>query len=32
MLKNNIGMLPLIENDKIIGVISRTDLLKIISL
>ena len=32
MLKNNIGMLPLIENEKIIGVISRTDLLKIISL
>jgi CBS domain-containing protein len=32
MIKNNLGMLPLIENDKIIGIISRTDLLKTISL
>lgn len=32
MLKNNIGMLPIIENEKIVGIISRTDLLRTISL
>jgi acetoin utilization protein AcuB len=32
MLKNNLGALPLVENEKIIGIISRTDLLKTISL
>jgi CBS domain-containing protein len=32
MIKNNLGMLPLVENDKIVGIISRTDLLKTISL
>ncbi len=32
MIKNNLGMLPLIENGKIVGIISRTDLLKTISL
>lgn len=31
MLKNNVGALPIIENDKIIGIISRTDLLNTIS-
>jgi len=30
MLKNNIGALPLIENGKLIGIISRTDLLNTI--
>jgi len=30
MIKNNLGALPLIENDKIIGIVSRTDLLKTI--
>ena len=30
MMKNNIGALPIIENDKLIGIISRTDLLKTI--
>ena len=32
MLKNNLGALPLVENEKIVGIISRTDLLKTISL
>lgn len=31
MLNNNIGVLPLIENEKIVGIISRTDLLKTIN-
>jgi CBS domain-containing protein len=30
MLKNNVGALPLIENGKLIGIISRTDLLNTI--
>ena len=30
MLEKNVGVLPLIENDKLIGVISRTDLLNTI--
>jgi len=30
MLKNNLGALPLIENEKIVGIVSRTDLLKTI--
>jgi CBS domain-containing protein len=32
MDKNNLGALPLIKSDKIIGIISRTDLLKTINL
>ena len=32
MMKNNLGALPLIENEKLIGIVSRTDLLKTISL
>jgi CBS domain-containing protein len=32
MIKNNLGALPLIENEKIVGIVSRTDLLKTISL
>ncbi len=32
MIDNNVGALPIIKNDKIIGIISRTDLLKTISL
>ncbi len=32
MLKNNLGALPIVENEKIVGIISRTDLLKTISL
>jgi len=31
MLKHNVGALPLIENEKIIGIVSRTDLLNTIS-
>ncbi|RLF37527.1 MAG: hypothetical protein DRM99_00020 [Thermoplasmata archaeon] len=31
MIKNNIGFLPLIENDSLVGVVTRTDLLKTIS-
>jgi CBS domain-containing protein len=31
MLNNNIGFLPLIENEKIVGIISRTDLLETIN-
>jgi len=31
MIKNNIGALPLIENNKIIGIITRTDLIKTIT-
>jgi CBS domain-containing protein len=31
MLKYNVGALPIIENDKIVGIISRTDLLSTIS-
>ena len=31
MLKHNVGALPIIENDRIIGIISRTDLLNTIS-
>ena len=31
MIKSNVGALPLVENDKIIGIISRTDLLNTIS-
>jgi CBS domain-containing protein len=30
MIKNNIGSLPLIENNKIVGIITRTDLIKTI--
>jgi CBS domain-containing protein len=30
MLKNNIGAIPLIEKGKLIGIVSRTDLLKTI--
>jgi CBS domain-containing protein len=30
MIKNNVGALPLIENNKIIGIITRTDLIKTI--
>jgi len=30
MIKNNIGSLPLIDNDKIVGIITRTDLIKTI--
>ena len=30
MLKKNIGALPIVENDKIIGIVSRTDLLNTI--
>ena len=30
MTKNNVGALPLIENNKIIGIITRTDLIKTI--
>ncbi len=32
MLKKNIGVLPIVKNDKIIGIISRTDLLNTITL
>jgi CBS domain-containing protein len=31
MLKHNVGALPLLENNKIVGIVSRTDLLKTIS-
>ena len=31
MIKSNVGALPLVENDKLIGIISRTDLLNTIS-
>ena len=31
MLKFNIGALPIIENDKVIGIVTRTDLLKTIA-
>ncbi len=31
MLKNNIGALPIIEHDKLIGIVSRTDLLNTIA-
>lgn len=30
MLKNNVGALPLIENNKLVGIVSRTDLLNTI--
>jgi len=30
MIKNNIGALPLIENNTVVGIVTRTDLLKII--
>jgi len=30
MIKNNIGALPLIENDVVVGIVTRTDLLKTI--
>jgi CBS domain-containing protein len=30
MIKNNVGALPLIENNKVVGIISRTDLLNTI--
>jgi CBS domain-containing protein len=32
MMKNNIGVLPILKNDKLIGIISRTDLLNTITL
>jgi CBS domain-containing protein len=32
MMKNNIGVLPVLKNDKLIGIISRTDLLNTITL
>lgn len=28
MIKRNIGALPIIENDNVIGIVTRTDLLK----
>jgi len=28
MIKNNIGALPIIENNSIIGIVTRTDLIK----
>jgi CBS domain-containing protein len=31
MIKNNIGFLPLMENKKVVGIITRTDLLKTIT-
>jgi CBS domain-containing protein len=31
MLKKNIGALPIIQDEKLIGIITRTDLLKTIS-
>jgi CBS domain-containing protein len=31
MIKKNVGFLPLIKNEKLVGIISRTDLLKTIS-
>jgi len=31
MIKHNIGALPIVENDSIIGVVTRTDLLKTVS-
>ena len=31
MIKNNVGFLPLMNNNKVVGVISRTDLLRTIS-
>ena len=31
MMKNNIGFLPLMENKKVVGIITRTDLLKTIT-
>lgn len=30
MIENNVGFLPLMENDKIIGIVTRTDLIKTI--
>jgi CBS domain-containing protein len=32
MIENSVGALPIVENEKIIGIVSRTDLLKTISL
>jgi CBS domain-containing protein len=32
MIKNNIGALPLVKDDKLIGIVSRTDLLKTIKI
>jgi CBS domain-containing protein len=32
MLKHNIGALPILENDGIIGIVTRTDLLRTVSL
>ena len=32
MMKKNVGFLPLIENNKIIGIVTRTDLLKTVKL
>jgi CBS domain-containing protein len=31
MIKNNVGSLPLMENNKVVGIITRTDLLRTIS-
>jgi CBS domain-containing protein len=27
MLKNDVGYLPVVENDKVIGIVTRTDIL-----
>jgi len=32
MMKNNIGFLPIIDNNRIEGVVTRTDLLKTINI
>ena len=32
MIKHNVGALPVVENDSIIGIITRTDLIKTVSI
>ena len=32
MIKHNVGALPVLEGDTLIGIVSRTDLLKTVSL